>query len=143
MNRGKIVLASDHSGLELKNKLNEHLKSLSIDILDVGPYEYVKDDDYPDFVKIANDIVLNQDCMGIYCCASGIGVSMSANRKSGIRAVNITLLEHARLSRLHEDANVMCFGQNFISFDEAVKAIDVFFNTEFEGGRHLRRISKY
>lgn len=140
-----IILASDHSGLELKNKLCDYIK-LNIkdyEIIDVGPYYYDKDDDYPDFVKKANDEVIKRKGLGIYCCASGIGVSMVANRNSGIRAVNASIKEHALFARLHEDANVLCFGQKYIDFDFAIEALKVFMTTKFEGGRHLRRIDKY
>ena len=140
-----IILASDHSGLELKNKLCDYIK-LNIkdyEIIDVGPYYYDKDDDYPDFVKKANDEVIKRKGLGIYCCASGIGVSMVANRNSGIRAVNASIKEHALFARLHEDANVLCFGQKYIDFDFAIEALKVFMTTKFEGGRHLRRINKH
>ena len=140
-----IILASDHSGLELKNKLCDYIK-LNIkdyEIIDVGPYYYDKDDDYPDFVKKANNEVIKRKGVGIYCCASGIGVSMVANRNSGIRAVNASIKEHALFARLHEDANVLCFGQKYIDFDFAIEALKVFMTTKFEGGRHLRRINKY
>lgn len=140
-----IILASDHSGLELKNKLCDYIK-LNIkdyEIIDVGPYYYDKDDDYPDFVKKANDEVIKRKGLGIYCCASGIGVSMVANRNSGIRAVNASIKEHVLFARLHEDANVLCFGQKYIDFDFAIEALKVFMTTKFEGGRHLRRINKY
>lgn len=140
-----IILASDHSGLELKNKLCDYIK-LNIkdyEIIDVEPYYYDKDDDYPDFVKKANDEVIKRKGLGIYCCASGIGVSMVANRNSGIRAVNASIKEHALFARLHEDANVLCFGQKYIDFDFAIEALKVFMTTKFEGGRHLRRINKY
>ena len=140
MERNIFVLASDHSGLELQNELKVYLKDLGFQTVDVGPYEYEHDDDYPDFIQVANKEVLERDCMGIYVCASGIGVSMAANRTRGIRAVNATLNDHAFLSRLHEDSNVLCLGQKFVSFDHAKEMFDIFIKTEFESGRHLRRI---
>ena len=143
MNKNVVVLASDHSGLELKKSLIKYLKSFDFEICDVGPYEYKQDDDYPDFVAMGNKEVLNKNCIGVYICASGIGVSMAANRAKGIRAVNASIEEHAYLARLHEDANVICFGQKFIAEEDAIKIFNAFINTDFEGGRHLRRISKY
>lgn len=140
-----IILASDHSGLELKNKLCYYIK-LNIkdyEIIDVGPYYYDKDDDYPDFVKKANNEVIKRKGLGIYCCASGIGVSMVANRNREIRAVNACIKEHALFARLHEDANVLCFGQKYVDFDFAIEALKIFMTTKFDGGRHLRRINKY
>ena len=129
-----IVLASDHSGLELKNKLCDYIK-LNIN--------YDKDDDYPDFIKKANSEVIKRKGLGIYCCASGIGVSMVANRNREIRAVNACIKEHALFARLHEDANVLCFGQKYVNFDFAIEALKIFMTTKFDGGRHLRRINKY
>lgn len=140
-----IILASDHSGLELKNKLCDYIK-LNIkdyEIIDVGPYYYDKDDDYPDFIKKANSEVIKRKGLGIYCCASGIGVSMVANRNRKIRAVNAYIKEHALFARLHEDANVLCFGQKYVDFDFAIEALKIFMTTKFDGGRHLRRINKY
>lgn len=140
-----IILASDHSGLELKNKLCDYIK-LNIkdyEIIDVGPYYYDKDDDYPDFVKKANNEVIKRKGLGIYCCASGIGVSMVANRNREIRAVNACIKELALFARLHEDANVLCFGQKYVDFDFAIEALKIFMTTKFDGGRHLRRINKY
>ena len=140
-----IILASDHSGLELKNKLCDYIK-LNIkdyEIIDVGPYYYDKDDDYPDFIKKANSEVIKRKGLGIYCCASGIGVSMVANRNREIRAVNAYIKEHALFARLHEDANVLCFGQKYVDFDFAIEALKIFMTTKFDGGSHLRRINKY
>ena len=140
-----IILASDHSGLELKNKLCDYIK-LNIkdyEIIDVGPYYYDKDDDYHDFVNKANNEVIKRKGLGIYCCASGIGVSMVANRNREIRAVNACIKEHALFARLHEDANVLCFGQKYVDFDFAIEALKIFMTTKFDGGRHLRRINKY
>ena len=140
-----IVLASDHSGLELKNNLSEYIKSnmKDIKVIDVGPYYHKKDDDYPNFVKKANIEVIKRKGLGIYCCASGIGVNMAANRTNGIRAVNVYLKDHALYARLHEDANVICFGQRYVDFDLAIESLKIFMTTKFEGGRHLRRINKY
>ena len=140
-----IILASDHSGLELKNKLCDYIK-LNIkdyEIIDVGPYYYDKDDDYPDFIKKANSEVIKRKGLGIYCCASGIGVSMVANRNREIRAVNACIKEHALFARLHEEANVLCLGQKYVDFDFAIEALKIFMTTKFDGGRHLRRINKY
>lgn len=137
-----IVLASDHSGLELKNRIKKVMTDYNLKVLDVGPYEYERDDDYPDYVFKANQYVL-QGYIGIYFCASGIGVSMAANHCLGVRAVNATNKEQAFWARHHEDANVLCIGQNFVSFEDAMCIINVFLKENFDGGRHLRRINKY
>lgn len=137
-----IVITSDHSGMILKNEIKEYLKMEKIEFVDLGPDKFIKNDDYPDFVHRANTFVLDGN-IGIYICASGIGVSMAANHTKGIRAVNAVYKEHAYWARHHEDANVLCLGQNFVAFDSAKDIIKVFLNEKFDGGRHLRRINKY
>ena len=140
-----IILASDYSGLELKNKLCDYIE-LNIkdyEIIDVGPYYYDKDDDYPDFIKKANSEVIKRKGLGIYCCSSGIGASMVVNRNREIRAVNACIKEHALFTRLYEDTNVLCFGQKYIDFDFAIETLKIFMTSKFDGGRHLRRINKY
>ncbi|MFR5985325.1 MAG: RpiB/LacA/LacB family sugar-phosphate isomerase [Bacilli bacterium] len=90
-----------------------------------------------------NSEVIKRKELGIYCCASGIGVSMVANRNREIRAVNACIKEHALFARLHEEANVLCLGQKYVDFDFAIEALKIFMTTKFDGGRHLRRINKY
>ena len=126
---------------ESLNEIKLNIKDY--EIIDVGPYYYDKDDDYPDFIKKANSEVIKRKGLGIYCCASGIGVSMVANRNREIRAVNACIKEHALFARLHEEANVLCLGQKYVDFDFAIEALKIFMTTKFDGGRHLRRINKY
>ena len=90
-----------------------------------------------------NSEVIKRKELGIYCCTSGIGVSMVANRNREIRAVNACIKEHALFARLHEEANVLCLGQKYVDFDFAIEALKIFMTTKFDGGRHLRRINKY
>lgn len=139
-----IVLCSDHGGFELKEEIKKFLTKNNVEFLDCGADAYDKDDDYPDFVHSAAPHVLeNEDNSGIFICGSGIGVSMVANRYKGIRAVLANDYATAFLARKDEDANVLCMGARIISKKMALKIIKVFFSSEFEGGRHVRRINKF
>lgn len=139
-----IVLCSDHGGYELKEEIKKFLTKSGVEFLDCGANEFDKDDDYPDFVHKAVPYVLkSEDNAGIFICGSGIGVSMVANRYKGIRAVLANDYATAFLARKDEDANVLCVGARIVSKKMALKIIKVFFSSEFEGGRHLRRINKF
>lgn len=139
-----IVLCSDHGGYELKEEIKKFLTKNNTEFIDCGPTEFDKDDDYPDFVHAAVPHVLkDEDNAGIFICGSGIGVSMVANRYKGIRAVLANDYATAFLARKDEDANVLCMGARLISKKMALKIIKVFFSSEFEGGRHSRRINKF
>lgn len=139
-----IILASDHAGFELKQEIKKFLEDSNTEFLDCGAFEYDKNDDYPDFAQKAIPSVLeNEDNAGIFICGSGIGMSMVANRYKGIRAVLANDYETAFLARKDEDANVLCIGARLVSKRMAIKIIKMFFKTEFEGGRHARRIAKY
>ena len=139
-----IVLCSDHGGYELKEEIKKFLTKSGVEFLDCGAHEFNIDDDYPDFVHEAVPNVLkSEDHAGIFICGSGIGVSMVANRYKGIRAVLANDYATAFLARKDEDANVLCMGARIVSKKMALKIIKVFFSSEFEGGRHLRRINKY
>lgn len=139
-----IVLCSDHGGYDLKEEIKKFLTKNNVEFLDCGANTFDKDDDYPDFVHSAVPHVLeNEDNAGIFICGSGIGVSMVANRYKGIRAVLANDYATAFLARKDEDANVLCMGARLISKKMALKIIKVFFSSEFEGGRHLRRINKF
>ncbi len=138
----KIVLASDHAGFELKSLLSRELDRLGYDILDLGTDS---DDsvDYPDFADALVSAILDGRARrGVLVCGSGIGISMAANRHHGIRAAPCFSEEMARLSRQHNDANVLAFGGRLIDTDTAKKCLQVFLETEFEGGRHERRVRK-
>lgn len=139
-----IVLCSDHGGYELKEEIKKFLTKNNVEFLDCGADSFDKDDDYPDFVHKAVPHVLdNEDNAGIFICGSGIGVSMVANRYKGIRAVLANDYTTAYLARKDEDANVLCMGARIVSKKMALKIIKVFFSSEFEGGRHSRRINKF
>ncbi len=138
----KISIGSDHAGFELKNALGEYLRSRGASVVDRGTA--TKDSvDYPDFAQaVARDVVTGEADFGVLVCWTGVGISIAANKVRGVRAVNCYNEEMAELSRRHNNANVICFGQKFIALQEACAWCDIFFKTEFEGGRHARRVGK-
>ncbi len=136
----KISIGSDHAGFELKEKIINKYSLFEFD--DCGTFS---DDsvDYPDYGHKVGSSLLNKNAKyGILICGSGIGISIAANRLKGIRAALCTSVEHARLSRLHNDANILALGSRLTSENDIYAIIDVFFNTDFEGGRHKDRINK-
>lgn len=138
-----ISIGSDHRGFELKERIKEYLSQKKNKVLDFGTDSNASVD-YPDFAKrVGESVAKGESKYGIVICGSGIGVSIAANKVNGVRAVNATNSDMAEMSRKHNDANVICFGADFIDFDTAVKYWEVFSNTDFEGGeRHNRRIEK-
>ncbi len=138
----KVAVAADHAGFEYKEKAKEYLKSKGYEVIDFGTNSTDRVD-YPDFGHAAAEAIANGEAeRGVFVCGSGIGIAIVANRHRGIRAVDATSEEMAKLSREHNDANVLAFGERLISWDEAKKIIDVFFGTPFEGGRHIGRVEK-
>lgn len=138
----KLLLASDHAGFNAKEEIKNYLSSQGIEFTDLGPET---DDrcDYPDFASnLAKRISLGEEKNGILVCGSGIGVSISANRFFGVRAVLCRSKEDAKMSRLHNDSNVICFGERFSTSSEMKSYLDVWMNTSFEGGRHTSRVKK-
>ena len=136
----KISIGSDHAGFELKQKIIDRYSSFQFN--DCGTFSN-KSVDYPDFGhKVANSVLKGNADYGIVVCGSGIGISIAANRNKGIRAALCTSTEHAKLSRLHNDANVLALGSRLTNEQDIYNIIDVFFNTNFEGGRHSDRIKK-
>ena len=142
----RIFLASDHAGFELKGELKSFLDSLGYETEDKGPFVFDSGDDYPDFIHpIAQAVSENpKERKGIVLGGSGQGEAMVANRYSGVRAAVYYggSLDVVRLSRKHNDANVLSLGARFVSEEEAKKAVKLWLKTEFEGGRHVRRIKK-
>ena len=134
----KIALASDHAGFELKEKIKEFLTEY--EVIDYGTIN-LESMDYPDTGFEAAKAVSNGDCKrGILICGSGIGMSIVANKVPGIRAALCQTKQFAQLSRLHNDSNILVLSGRFISEYLAKEIIDVWFNTEFEGGRHQKRL---
>lgn len=138
----KISIASDHAGYNLKKDVVNWLKDKNYSIMDFGTYSE-ESVDYPDFAVPAAEAVSNKEAdFGIVICGTGIGVSISANKVPGIRAANCCTAEMAKMARLHNDANVVAFGARLIDFDLAKSIVSTFLETEFEGGRHIKRVNK-
>ena len=141
----KILLASDHAGFELKEFLSNHLIQLGYNVEDCGAHEMDPTDDYPDFIipaarKVANDI----DSRGIIMGGSGQGEAIAANRIKGVRAAVYYdgPLDIIKLSRSHNNANILSFGARFISNEKAAETVKIWLNEPFERGRHQKRIRK-
>ena len=141
----KIHLATDHAGLELKEKVKLYLSDLNYEVIDHGAYEYDALDDYPDFIfPCANAVSNNPESKGIILGGSGQGEAMAANRVKGVRAAVFYNGpdEIIKLSRQHNNANILSLGARFMSEEEMYKIIEVWLSTDFESGRHQRRIEK-
>ena len=139
-----IILSGDHARYDYIQKLTDYFDKKNIRYTDMGPKTFDKDDDYPDFVAPAAKVVAdNPEYWGIFICGSGVGANIVANRQKGIRAVCAQDYTTAYLARKDEDANVLTLGARLTSFRAGLKIIKVFLTSEFEGGRHARRIAKY
>lgn len=137
-----IAIGSDHRGFDLKNIIYYHLCSRGYVVEDVG-CDSSDSVDYPDYASlVAKKVVAKDADVGILMCGSGIGMSISANKTKGIRAALCFCAETAKRSRLHNNANVLCLGADFMEEKEALKAVDNFIDTNFEGGRHQDRLNK-
>ena len=138
----KIFISSDHAGYKLKEYIKLYLSKKKLIYKDLGPFNGNKVD-YPDFAhKVANKVKVSKNHMGILVCGSGMGMSIAANRHKKIRAAQCFNLKSTKLSRLHNDANIITLGSRVLSKNNALKFISVFLNTKFEGGRHLKRVKK-
>ena len=138
----KISISSDHAGFKLKENIKHNLLKKRINVIDLGPNSN-KSVDYPDFAKkVSSRVRSKKSDIGILICGSGTGMAISANKSKGIRAALCYNLKSARLSRQHNNANIMCLGSRFTSKGSALRLISTFLKTKFEGGRHLRRIKK-
>ncbi len=138
----RIAIASDHAGFELKNALVEHLRAEGHEVSDLGTH--TKDSvDYPDFGNAVGEAVAaGQAERGVLVCSSGIGISIAANKVAGIRAALVMNEDMAEFTRRHNDANVIAFGQKYVTPEMAKKYVAIFLATAFEGGRHGRRVGK-
>ena len=138
----KIAIASDHGGFELKQKLLEYYAQKGTNLVDLGAYSN-ESCDYPLIARKVTDAVLSGNAdWGILVCGTGIGISIAANRVKGIRAALLYNAEGARVAREHNNANIAVFGGRMQNFEDVVKYLDIFANTQFEAGRHLRRINE-
>ena len=138
----KIAMACDHGGLELKETIKKHLEQRGFEVADFGTYS--KDScDYPDYARPAAEAVASGECeRGILVCTTGIGVSITANKVKGVRCALLSDPVSARLTRQHNDTNMMALGQGFVGSMLALQIVDTWLDTAFEGGRHQRRIDK-
>ena len=138
----KIFISSDHAGFKLKELIKNHLNLKKIKFNDLGPNDVSKVD-YPDYAhKVARKVKLNKKSVGILVCGSGTGMNIAANRHKNIRAAQCFNIKSTKLSRLHNDANIITLGSRLITKKNAFKFVDIFLSTKFDGGRHKKRVNK-
>ncbi len=136
----KIAIGCDHGGFEHKNAIAEHLKERGFEVTDFGIYEQVSVD-YPVIAeKVAKSVAAKENELGILVCGTGIGMSLAANKVKGIRAAVLSDHFSAKYTRLHNDANILCLGGRVVGIGTALELADLFVDTEFEGGRHQKRV---
>ena len=134
-----IIIGSDHGGFKLKSEIVKHLQELGYEVSDLGCYN-TESCDYPVIAKAVAEKVLEENSRGILVCGTGIGVSIAANRFNGIRASHCTDTFTARMTRMHNDSNILCLGERITGVGLALDIVDIWLKTEFEGGRHKKRI---
>ena len=138
----KIFISSDHAGYKLKEEIKKHLKRKKLFFEDMGPNNN-QNVDYPDYAhKVAKKVKVNKKNVGILICGSGTGMAISANKIKKIRAAVCYNFKSTRLSRQHNNANVIAIGSRLIKKNLSLKLVEIFLKTKFEGGRHLRRVNK-
>lgn len=138
----KIGLGSDHGGYNLKEEIKKHLASKGIEVIDFGTENGVDSVDYPIYgEKVAKAVISKDVDYGILCCGTGIGISLAANKVKGIRCAVVSDTFSAKMSKAHNNANVLSLGERVIGKGLALEIVDTWLNTEFEGERHLRRVN--
>lgn len=138
----KIAIGADHGGFELKEKIVEYLKENNIEYFDFGTYSN-ESCDYPIYAEtVANEVAKGSFNRGILVCGSGIGMSVAANKVKGIIAALCWNIATAKSARTHNNSNILCLGERQLDMDLAMQIVKVWLNTEFEGGRHERRVSQ-
>ena len=138
----KVAIGSDHAGYQLKTIISNYLNNKNFSILDKGTNS-PDSVDYPDYaVAVAHSVSTKESDVGILICGSGVGVSIVANKIKNCRAALCLNTEMAELSRLHNDANILCLGERLTNEKDAIKIVEKWIETEFEGGRHQRRVDK-
>ncbi|MEA4832137.1 MAG: ribose 5-phosphate isomerase B [Oscillospiraceae bacterium] len=136
-----IAIGCDHTGIHLKESVKKYLTSKGLEFKDFGALSSEKFDDYPIYARPVSEAVASGEAkFGILICGTGIGMMLCANKKSGVRAICSIDSYSVKFSRRHNDANVLCFGARVVSDGLAVELCDIFLNTEFEGGRHAKRV---
>jgi ribose 5-phosphate isomerase B len=138
----KIGLGSDHGGYNLKEEIKKHLESKGIECVDFGTENGLDSVDYPIYgEKVAKAVVSKDVDYGILCCGTGIGISLAANKVKGIRCAVVSDTFSAKMSKAHNNANMLSLGERVIGKGLALEIVDTWINTEFEGERHLRRVN--
>jgi len=138
----KIFISSDHAGFKLKEDIKSFLKKRKYSFIDIGP-DNDNRVDYPDYAhSVAKKVKINKNYRGILVCGSGMGMNIAANRHKNIRAAQCYNVKSTKLSRLHNDANIITLGSRLLSKKNALNCVSVFLKTKFEGGRHSKRIKK-
>jgi ribose 5-phosphate isomerase B len=138
----KYYIGVDHAGFEIKPFVIEYLQKKGIEVEDLGTYSS-ESVDYPDFAhKVARAVLENEGTKGILICGSGIGMSLAANKHKGIRAALCHNHYTAKMARLHNDANILCFGARIVGLGVIESILDAWLESKFEGGRHQRRVEK-
>jgi ribose 5-phosphate isomerase B len=138
-----IIISSDHAGWELKEAVKEHLKAKNIPVVDVSEPKYDGEDDYPKYAfRVARSVAEGTYERGITLCGSGIGVSIAANRVKGVRAALCFTPEMGRMTKVHNNANVLVLGGRTTPQEVALKIVDEWLGASFEGGKHARRIAQ-
>ena len=138
----KIFISSDHAGFKLKEEIKSFLKKRKYSFIDLGP-DNDNRVDYPDYAhSVAKKVKINKNYRGILICGSGMGMNIAANRHKNIRAAQCYNVKSTKLSRLHNDANIITLGSKLLSKKNALNCVSIFLKTKFEGGRHLKRIKK-
>ena len=142
MENKRLAIASDHAGFDFKEIIKTYLENKGYTLKDFGTYS-TESSDYPDYAHpLAEAVEKGEYEFGITLCGSGNGINMTANKHQGIRAALCWNVEISELARLHNNANVCSIPARFVNIDLAKKIVDIFLTTQFEGGRHLRRIEK-
>lgn len=138
----RLVVGSDHAGIELKAAVAEHLRAAGHDVADLGTHD-ASSVDYPDYgAAVGRAVVGGQADLGVAVCGSGIGIAIAANKVPGVRAATVHDATSARLAREHNDANVLCLGQRLTGVQVALDAVDAWLAASFGGGRHQGRVDK-
>ena len=138
----RIAVGSDHAGFHMKEDIATHLRELGHEVVDCGTHSTERVD-YPDFgAAVGRSVVSGEADGGVCVCGSGIGIAIAANKIRGVRAATVHDMTSARLSRQHNDANVICLGERFLGPTVAIDAVDAWLGAEFEGGRHAGRVAK-
>lgn len=137
-----IAIGADHGGVDLKQIIKDHLEEKGYKVIDCGTYNH-ESVDYPDFADaVVNKVLGGESPIGILVCGTGIGISIKANRHKGIRAAVVHSSFTAEMAKAHNNANILCLGQRVTGIDDACRYVDIWLETDFEGGRHQGRLDK-